>query len=152
MSEYKLIVYFNGGQGGDGYKSPNKKTTEENVENGSVLNTIGTDISNSVFGFLEKGFNAYAGIGSVTVLAEVGKDIFSNYTQRIERFTGSKQAQDVASAIQSIAGKFLRPITAQVNYLFEREQSSYEKMWESIGLQLARERGGMSINRSRSEV
>lgn len=149
---YELIINFNGRQNGDGYKSPKKKKQENEIENGSVFETLGDEIANSIFSFAEKGVNAFTGIATIATIEEVGREIYSNYIQRIDRFTGSRQAQDIANASLSIAGKVFHPISSYVNYMFESEQSRYDKGWESIGLNLYRERGGMSLNRSRNET
>ena len=151
MANYTITVNFNDTSGDKGYKSPKKKNQEEVEENGSVFSTIGSDIGNSIFSFAEKGVQAYAGIASIATMVEVGKEIFSNYVQRVGRFAGSQQAQDVANASMSIFGKIFRPVSSAINYMFEKEQNQYERDWENIGLQLYRERGGMSINRSRTE-
>lgn len=147
MSEYKIVVDFNGGQDGDGYKSPNAnkdpKQTYEDRQAQTVLQ--------SVFGFVQQGINGFAGLATVAGVAAVGKSIFSHEIQRVGRYTGSSQAQDVANATLSILGMIANPLGTAINLGYEMDQRQYERTWESIGLQLARERGGASINRSRQE-
>ncbi len=144
MAEYRIVVDFNGG--GDGYKSPNKKNdakTEDTQNN--QMSTLG----DMVFSFAEIGANAFAGLATVASVLAIGKSIFSNEIARVQRYTGSQQAQDVANANLSILGIFANPLGATIQLGYERDQREYERRWESIGLQLARERGGVSLNRSR---
>ena len=145
MAEYRIIVDFNGG--GDGYKSPNSekpKLTDEQVQE--------QQLSSSIFGFAQKGVNAFSSLATVATVVDAAKTIFSYEVHKVGRYTGSQQAQDVANAALSIAGMIFNPIGSALNIAFEQEERRYERQWENIGLNLYRERGGVSLNRSRSEV
>ena len=144
MSEYKIVVDFNGGQ-------TEKTPAEIEAERQQKFNK-------EFFGKVDSNFNAEKWLGSfgslltVSAPAMIAKNIFSHEIQRVGRYTGSSQAQDVTNASMSILGKIANPIGTMINTMYEIEQSQYEKQWESIGLQLYRERAGVSFNRSRSEV
>lgn len=150
MSEYKIVVDFNGGQGSS--KSQKSKETESAFENTDIMSAFENKFTESIFDFVGKGMIAFAGYNAIKTTAEIGKTIFSQEVQKIGRYTGSQQAQNIANATLSVIGKFANPIGSIINYVYEVDQSNYEMKWESIGLQLYRERGGTALNRSRSET
>jgi hypothetical protein len=98
---------------------------------------------------MQKGMSSFASLAVVAAVTATAKNIFSHEVQRIGRYTGSQQAQDVANATLSILGMVANPLGTAINLGYERNQREYEREWESIGLQLSRERGGVSLNRSR---
>ena len=154
MSEYRIVVDFNGGQQKDGsYESDFAKMVNSG---GAVAETSAaasqTFAMPNAFSALTDGMgNAFAGLLLVKEAEKIGRQVFSNEIQRVGRYTGSSQAQDVANATLSLIGMIKSPIESAIAYHYEREQREYERNWESIGLDLARERGGVSLNRSRSE-
>ncbi len=150
MAEYRIVVDFNGG--GDGYKSEFFRTVEtENAVNTSSQ-IAGQSFSTSAFGMLENGLSAFAGLKIVKEMEKLARQVFSNEIQKVGRYTGSQQAQDVANATLDLISWIRNPYESAIAYNYKREQREYDRKWESIGLNLYRERGGVSFNRSRSEV
>lgn len=146
---YKIVVNFNGGDGGDGYKSPQAESKTLSGDEQQVAQL--EKIMNAPFNVLERGANSFASIVTVAAVAQTAKNIFSHEVQRVGRYTGSQQAQDVANATLSIISKIINPLGAIINSAYETDENMYQRQWESIGLQLYRERGGVSLNRSRTE-
>ena len=104
----------------------------------------------------------------------VAKNIFQWQIGLVGRNTGNSLVQEkinygmqIAGQIGSSAGMFglglalgnplmmLAGVTSGINslisYVQEREQFNYDRTWESRELVYARERAGMSYNRSRTE-
>lgn len=142
MSEYRIVVDFNGGQGGDITPAAQQETQQSQS----------TQTGMSIFNFVEKGIGGFASFATAATAVAAAKNIFSHEIQRVERYTGSRQAQDVANASLSIIGMITNPIGTAINIAYEKDATRYQRQWENIGLQLYRERGGDSLNRSRSEV
>lgn len=147
---YKIVIDFNGAQGGESTdvgttpqmptKLPDAQTPTQPQQTGAIAS------------LMQKGMSSFASLAVVAAVTATAKNIFSHEVQRIGRYTGSQQAQDVANTALSLIGMIKNPIESAIAYHYEREQREYERNWESIGLVLARERGGVSLNRSRSEV
>lgn len=141
---YKIVIDFN-------QIAPEKTPEEIEAERQAKFNK-------EFFGRVDGNFDAKKWMGSfgsmltVSASVAVAQNIFSHEMQRVARYTGSQQAQDLANASLSIIKKTLNPIGTMINTAYELEQRAYERQWESIGLQLYRERGGVSLNRSRTEV
>lgn len=144
---YKIVIDFNGAQGGESTdvgttpqmptKLPDAQTQTQPQQTGAIAS------------LMQKGMSSFASIASVGALVSVAKSIFSHEVQRIGRYTGSQQAQDVANATLSILGMVANPLGTAINLGYEMDQREYERTWESIGLQLASERSGVTLNRSR---
>ena len=147
MAAYKIIVDFKGGQGGDGYKSQSADSFSSSPD--AQQNAQFDKLVNSPFTMIETGATAFANIAAVGTVAAIGMSLFSHETQRIGRYTGSQRAQDMANATLSIISKIANPIGAIINAAYESDERQYQRTWESIGIQLDRERGGASLNRSR---
>lgn len=150
MAEYRIIVDFKGGQGGDGYTSTGDKKKKEKDPIPEL--TFAQKFENSAFSMIEKGMNAFSNLAPVALAVEMGENIFSHEMQRIGRYTGSQYAQDVANMVVSAAGKVFNPFGSIINLAYEESESRYQKTWESIGIQLDKERGGASLNYSRTGV
>ena len=148
MANYTITVNFQ-----DANDTKVSDTLSENEEKKKVENyAINGDISfgESIFNTVKSTGKAFASIFTVASLASTAKQIFAHEIQRIDRYTGSQQAQDVANAYLSMAQMIFKPISSSINLAYELKDSEYANKWESIGLQLYRERGGATLNHSRT--
>ena len=147
---YKIVIDFNGAQGGESTdvgttpqmptKLPDAQTQTQPQQTGAIAS------------LMQKGMSSFASIATIGALVSVAKSVFSHEVQFIGRYTGSQQAQDVANASLSMVGMIKNPIGSMIDLAYQYEEAKYARQWESIGLTLAKERGGFSLNRSRSTV
>ena len=148
MAEYKIIVDFKGGQ-----------TQNQEDANNFTQMTSASAVGEQTFAQSSNAFSALTnGMGSmfatlmiVREAEKIGRQVFSNEIQLVGRYTGSQQAQDVANATLDIISKIKSPIESIISYAYDTQRRLYERTWESIGMQLTRERGGASLNRSRTD-
>ena len=148
MANYTITVDFKGGQA----TSPTDTLSENEEKKKAESYAIdgGFNFGNSIFNTVESAGRAFASVFTVASLASIGKQTFAHEIQRIDRYTGSQQAQDVANATLSAAQMIFKPISSGISLAYELKDSEYERNWESIGMQLYRERGGATLNHSRT--
>ena len=150
ITEYRIVVDFRDKEeGGTSYTSQfSGGTTAAAATTGG-----GAEAMANPFAALTSGVaNAFAGIMIVKEVEKIGRMTFMNEIQRVGRYAGSQQAQDLANAALEMVSMIKSPIETAINYHYQREQREYERRWESIGLDLYNERaGGAAANRSRSE-
>lgn len=148
MANYTITVNFNDASGDNVTDTLSENEEKKKVENYLIDGGIG--FGDSIFNTAKSAGKAFASIFTVATVAATAKQIFSHEIQRIDRYTGSQQAQDVANATLSAAQMIFKPISSAVNLAYELKDSEYERNWESIGMQLFRERGGATLNHSRT--
>ena len=135
----------------------------------------GEDGNPSDMGWLKRTYNtveAIKGFAPVAAVGAIGKQLFSWQLDIVYRNNGNalmKQKIDagfqLAGQAAAAGGLFVAgiatanpllllgaatsAITTAIGYGREYEQYNYERRWEGIGLAYARERAGMSYNKSR---
>lgn len=156
-TEYKITVNFGGqGEGDSSFAVPEPTSPQDSK--GSSWDPIsgGKNFLTDMKGFAK----AIPG-------ASIIKQTFDWQVSLVGRYTGSEAAQQRANAGMTIAGQvggivmgfaaggavggLLAIAATGLSYLKEIDQSNYDRKWENIDLRLQRERGGVSLNRSRAE-
>lgn len=160
MAEYKITIDGTGALGGGGAVGGQGGGT--------------SDMSGGALADAYKSYNAIKGFAPVAAAASVAKDIFAWQISLVGRNTGNALVQQKINAGMQIAGQAIgvggaliagiatgNPLLIigavagaakiGIGYAREQEQLNYERRWENIGIALATERAGASLNRSRMQ-
>ena len=176
---YELIVKVEGAEGGGKSNSGAKMAEKKSAgSGGGSKKTAGGDKSDaSDMGWLGEAYASYKkikGFATVAGAIVVSKQLFQWGHNVIFRNRGNSVAQQKFNTKMSfvskglaIGGSFVAgiatmnpllivggvtsAITTALGLAEEREQYNYERNWESMSLRYARERAGVSYNRSRTE-
>lgn len=167
MADYTITInasdYFGGGSSG----------SSGGASFGSASSGGGTS-DTSALADIYGAYKAIKGFAPVAATAGITGSIFQWQISLVGRNTGNSLVQDkinygmqLAGQIGSSVGIFglgaalgsplmmiagvTSGISTLINYAKQREQFNYERTWESRELVYARERAGMSYNRSRTE-
>lgn len=169
---YEIIIReVSGGNGtGSGASSGNGSSALSNSGGSGKGTPSDTGWLNDIYG----AYKAIKGFAPVAAATSVAKHIFQWQIGLVGRNTGNSLVQEkinygmqLAGQIGSSVGVFglgaalgnplmmiagvTSGINTLINYAQQREQFNYERTWESRELVYARERAGMSYNRSRTE-
>lgn len=169
---YEIIIReVSGGNGtGSGASSGNGSSAPSNSGGSGKGTPSDTGWLNDIYG----AYKAIKGFAPVAAATSVAKHIFQWQVGLVGRNTGNSLVQEkinygmqLAGQIGSSVGVFglgaalgnplmmiagmTSGINTLINYAQQREQFNYERTWESRELVYARERAGMSYNRSRTE-
>lgn len=169
---YEIIIReVSGGNGtGSGASSGNGSSAPSNSGGSGKGTPSDTGWLNDIYG----AYKAITGFAPVAAATSVAKHIFQWQVGLVGRNTGNSLVQEkinygmqLAGQIGSSVGVFglgaalgnplmmiagvTSGINTLINYAQQREQFNYERTWESRELVYARERAGMSYNRSRTE-
>lgn len=169
---YEIIIReVSGGNGtGSGASSGNGSSAPSNSGGSGKGTPSDTGWLNDIYG----AYKAIKGFAPVAAATSVTKHIFQWQIGLVGRNTGNSLVQEkinygmqLAGQIGSSVGVFglgaalgnplmmiagvTSGINTLINYAQQREQFNYERTWESRELVYARERAGMSYNRSRTE-
>lgn len=165
---YEIIISQGGNGGGSAASS--------GIAGHGIGGAAESGITPDEKGFLQKsyeGLQAIKGFAPVAAVASVGKQIAMWQVSVANRNSGNSLMQrkiDVGMqlATQTLAaggmilgglitgnpllvlGGVTSAVTTGLNYAKEQEQVNYERSWENMSLVYARERAGMSYNRSRT--
>lgn len=165
-SHYTIDINFNGDGENKGYQSSFSSPVEAEAVSKTVTSNGGS--GSTSFGAFVKGVKAFA---PVAMGINIVKSTMQWQVSLVGRYEGSQQAQaranvisgtvskiagvGMAFAMGGVAGGFTAlasvAISTVMGYSREAEQAQYERKWENIGITLAQERGGPSLNRSRRE-
>lgn len=169
---YEIIIReVSGGNGtGSGASSGNGSSAPSNSGGSGKGTPSDTGWLNDIYG----AYKAIKGFAPVAAATSVAKHIFQWQVGLVGRNMGNSLVQEkinygmqLAGQIGSSVGVFglgaalgnplmmiagvTSGINTLINYAQQREQFNYERTWESRELVYARERAGMSYNRSRTE-
>lgn len=159
MAEYKITIDGTGALGGSGGGTASNGGGATDM--GGLAEAYGT-------------YKAIKGFAPVAAAASVAKDIFAWQISLVGRNTGNALVQQKIDAGMQIAGQAIgiggtfiaglitgNPLLLVgaiagaakigIGYAREQEQLNYERRWENIGIALATERAGASLNRSRMQ-
>ena len=170
---YEIIIREASGSGGTGSGTPSGGggTPAPSDSGGSGKGTpSNTGWLNDIYG----AYKTIKGFAPIAAATSMAKNIFQWQIGLVGRNTGNSLVQEkinygmqLAGQIGSSVGMFglgaalgnplmmiagvTSGINTLINYAQQREQFNYERTWESRELVYARERAGMSYNRSRTE-
>lgn len=176
---WTLLVKVEGAEGGGKSNSGAKMAEKKSAgSEGGSKKTAGGDKSDaSDMGWLGEAYSSYKkikGFAPVASAIVVSKQLFQWGMNVVFRNRGNSVAQQKFNTAMSfvskgvaiggslaagiatlnpllIAGGVTSAITTAIGLAEEREQYNYERNWESMSLRYARERAGVSYNRSRTE-
>lgn len=170
---YEILIreVSSGGNGtGSGASSGSGSSAPSNSGGSGKGTPSDTGWLNDIYG----AYKTIKGFAPIAAATSVAKNIFQWQIGLVGRNTGNSLVQEkinygmqIAGQIGSSVGMFglgaalgnplmmIAGVTSGINslisYVQEREQFNYDRTWESRELVYARERAGMSYNRSRTE-
>ena len=169
---YEIIIReVSGGNGtGSGASSGNGSSAPSDSGGSGKGTPSDTGWLNDIYG----AYKAIKGFAPVAAATSVAKHIFQWQVGLVGRNTGNSLVQEKINYGMQLAGQIgssvggvglgaalgnplmmiagvTSGINTLINYAQQREQFNYERTWESRELVYARERAGMSYNRSRTE-
>lgn len=169
-NHYTIDINFNG-SGGDGtigsaYSSPTETSQSSGGQSGGGSSfaatmksikafapvAIATQVVKSTAQWQESLVNRYTGSQQAQAKADVGMQIARQAGGVIMATVGGAiSAGPVGALVAGVTALVSKAIGTAVDYAQEVDQSRYNRKWENIGIRLAQERGGPSLNRSRRE-
>lgn len=169
---YEIIIREVSGSGGTGSGTPSGGGSPAPSDSGGSGKGTPSDTGwlNDIYG----AYKTIKGFAPIVAATSVAKNIFQWQIGLVGRNTGNSLVQEkinygmqLAGQISSSVGMFglgaalgnplmmiagvTSGINTLINYAQQQEQFNYERTWESRELVYARERAGMSYNRSRTE-